>query len=621
MYREELPGEVMSIRVGEQAAMARPGYHADVRDTRSGITDVLHAFTLGNIILYIFLGTAIVLRGVMSFTLHMWYPWIQGADDALLMRQALPGYESSDDSMTLAKNPGYGYWIRFYSKIGLSADAAQFCIWLLAALVMGFALWHLFHSRFLAIFTFLYVLWNPLAFENWLGTRLYRNSLFAPLTFLLLGLLIVFLGMVIPLRGNRAGDSLQRSSHSKNAVPSFRISPLQYCLYAFLGVCTGITMCLLYLLKEDSIWLLPMFVFVILFKTFRIVRSNVALLSKVLVVFLSSVPLITLFVGVSASMQHIQRHFGVSLLNTRTQGELEGFVERIYLIDNPEQTTDIWAPTSSIQKAIDVSPTMQGNHKLIQELFHSGFVAPDIQQNPIRGDFLTWQIRAALQNSGQWNNESQIQRMFRDVNGELDQAFTDGRLRETDKVFLTSGMVPRSGGEISELIKPTLRAFRWNINNLDMFQITTGFNDTASNPQNVAGLEKVRIDPSNPNPSVLSFFTVDDANRVTTVLSKAYAAVNGLLCMLFAATMIVSISRAIRGRSAEAVALTLSILLFLYALVYVFSVVWFTQYVGKEYVTFFYSAGSTAPFVVTAFFLGLGALSAFYRSEYRVEEK
>ena len=611
----------MSIRVGEKASMVQAGEHADDRQNKPGIADVLHEFTLGNVILCIFMAIAIVLRGVMSFTLHIWYPWTQGADDALLMRQALPGYESSDDSMTLAKNPGYGYWIRFYSKIGLSADAAQFCIWLLAALVLGFALWHLFHNRVLAIFTFLYVLWNPLAFENWLGTRLYRNSLFAPLTFLLLGLLIVFLGMVIPLRGRRADESPQRSSHSNNAVPSFRISPLQYCLYALLGVCTGMTMCLLYLLKEDSIWLLPMFVFVILFKTFRIVRSKVALLSKVLLVFLSFVPLVTLFVGVSASMQHIQWHFGVSLLNTRTQGELEGFVERIYLIDNPEQTTDIWAPTSSIQKAIDVSPTLQDNHQLIQELFHSGFVAPDIQQNPIRGDFLTWQIRAALQNSGQWNNESQVQRMFRDVNAELDQAFTDGRLRETDKIFLTSGMVPRSSGEISELIKPTLRAFRWNINDLDMFQITTGFNDGASNPQNVAGLEKVRIDPSNPNPSILSFFTVEDANRVSAVLSKVYAAVNSLLFLLFVAAIIVSIRRMILRRSAEVVALTLSILLFLYALVYVFSVVWFTQFLHTEYVTFFYSVGSTAPFVVTAFFLGLGALSAFYRSECRVEEK
>jgi hypothetical protein len=610
----------MPIHVVERASMTNAEADGGVQRNRSGVTDVLRRLTPGSVILYIFLGLAIVMRGVMSVTLHMWYPWIQGADDALLMRQALQGYESSDDSMTLAKNPGYGYWIRFYSKIGLSADAAQFCIWLLAALVMGFALWHVFHSRALAIFAFLYVLWNPLAFENWLGTRLYRNSLFAPLTFLLLGLLIVFLGMVIPLRSGKANENPQRASHARNAVPVYHTHFLKYCSYAIFGVCTGVVMSLLYLLKEDSIWLLPMFIFVVLFKSFRILRSNVSVLPKVILVLLTFLPLLTLFVGVSASVQHIQRHFGVSLLNTRTQGELEGFVERIYQIDNPEQTTDIWAPTSSIQKAIDVSPTLQGNHKLIQELFHSGFVAPDIQQNPIRGDFLTWQIRAALQNSGQWNNESQIQRMFRDVNGELDQAFTDGRLRETDKVFLTSGMVSRSGGEISELIKPTLRAFRWNINNLDMFQITTGFNDTASNPQNVAGLEKVRIDPSNPNPSVLSFFTVDDANRVTTVLSKAYAAVNGLLCMLFAATMIVSICRAIRGRSAEAVALTLSILLFLYALVYVFSVVWFTQYVGKEYVTFFYSAGSTAPFVVTAFFLGLGALSAFYRSEYRVEE-
>ncbi|WP_353335757.1 hypothetical protein [Bifidobacterium psychraerophilum] len=560
--------------------------------------------------LAILLVVATAARLAMSLTLHMWYSWRQSFDDELLMSQSFREHYAGDDYLTLTKNPGYGYWIILFSKIGLNADIAQFLLWVAAAVVIGAAMWRLFRSMLLSAGAYLYVLWNPIAFEHWLGTRLYRNSLFPPLLFLLLGLLILLLNAFTPIVDRpKTERAFAAPHHARAGERRESVSgTVGYIGFAILGAITGAVMCLAYLLKEDSVWLLPMFAFVLLAKVVLTLCRHTDPGRKAIMVVLTLVPAMVFAGGVATSSAINHHYFGVGYLNTRTEGALGGFVNRIYAIDNPEQTPAIWAPASSLERAIQVSPTLQAQENLLDKLKHSGFVAPDIKKNPIQGDFLTWQLRLAIDQSGNWDDEEHVQQLFTNVNSEIDAAFKDGRLKKTEKTFLTAGMVPRTNEEIRRLGLPTLRVLFWTIDPTSQYRVTEGANDVASDPENTKGLMKLGIDPNNPNPQFFSFLTVDRARQISKTLVKVYRTVNYVLIASLLAALVMVIAGLLRRRRTHALPVTLAVLLILYAGVYGFSVVWFTEYLNKNYVTFFYAVGSTTPFVCTALLLAAGSL-------------
>lgn len=565
-----------------------------------------------NTVLTALFGAVLVLltgaRLMMSLTLHMWYAWVQGADDYLLMHQALKGYASSDDSMTLAKNPGYGYWIRLFSKLGLTADLAQFLIWFAASLIVALAFQKLFGKPVLTAIVYVYVLWNPIAFENWLGTRFYRNSLFAPLTFLLVGLLILFIDMVIPIR-SRNGKESDAPQHASSRVQSEKVTWAQLFRFVLVAVGVGASACLMYLLREDSVWLLPMLLFVLIVKIVIVIRANLQIATTCIILLFSLLPALTLIAGIAVSMKVNQHYFGVALLNTRTQGELAGFVNRTYEVDNAEQNPDIWAPPSSIQQVIDVSPTLQHEPELIEQLYHAHFASPDIKQHPLRGDFLTWQIRLSVQSSGGWQNEAAVQRLFHRINTEIDQAYQDGRLRKSDKFFLSSSLVPRTQQQIIGLSGQTARSFWWNFDCSSQYRPTTGKNDIATDPKNIEGLHKMDVDPANPNPVHFGFFTVNNAQNLSMHIVTIYSVVNKILAFIFITSIALSLFVRTRMRQqSEGPIIILGILLLMYALFYGFSVAWFTEYVHDAYVTFFYTVGTTSPFVSIGLLLALGAM-------------
>ena len=110
---------------------------------------------------------ATAFRFMMSVTLHMWYAYTQVADDALLMSYSFDDYFSSTDYYKLAKNQAYGYFLRFVSWSGINIDIVYFLVWLIAAILMSIAMYRLFSTLWISMASYIYILWNPIAFESW----------------------------------------------------------------------------------------------------------------------------------------------------------------------------------------------------------------------------------------------------------------------------------------------------------------------------------------------------------------------------------------------------------------------------------------------------------------------
>jgi hypothetical protein len=485
-------------------------------------------------------------------------------------------------------------------------------MWLIAALLMGIAIKRYFSSVWFAIFTYLYVLWNPFAFDAWLGLRTYRNSLFPPLFF-------IFISLIILLVSWRKGTGTDFSSSQRTTAKSLfsqsslssptRTAPFQLvCFGAFTSI-FGFFTFFLYAQKEDMAWIIPVFIFAILYKIFMVLRSHEAKGAKAAIAVICLIPILTFSIGNTVYKSINEKYFGVALLNTRTQGELSTFVNNVYQVENDQQTTTIWAPATSIEAVFSASPTLRSQPKMLYDIEHVIFAAPDIRENPLKGDFLTWQLRIAISDTLGWKDEAQIQNFFAKVNKEIDDAFVRGTLHRTKKITLVPSLVPRSPNEIRDLIKPSMQLFLESVLPSAQMRLRITSNDTRPGDRNLnyIGLKRLNIDPSNPNPVYFSFFQKGQALSVARTATDIFTTVNFFLLIALGFSLYNAFHRAFKKHSWKAFStLFFAISFLLYGLAYCFATQWFAEFLNSTYVSFFYACGAAMPFVTTGLLFGVG---------------
>lgn len=598
-------------------------------------------------------------RLLMSCTLHMWYAYNQRADDQLLMMQSLPGYFESTDLYKLAKNQGYSYVLRFIGWSGVNVDLWYFAVWLLAALLCAVAVQRCFHMIGLSMFAYVYVLWNPLAFEDWMGTRVYRNSLFAPALFILVAGLLIFLTMVweliralnvdIPLsRAGRtaeggktaeAGSSAEagRTVEAGHAGKTEAIILLKMAGIVVVAVLLGAWFALVFDLKEDSIWMVPMVGFALALAVAPVLRARlsenglVSVTTKIGVVALCVLPAMVTAAIVGGMEDANNRHFGVRELNTRTSGELAGFISRIYSIDSPNQTVEVWSPADSIEKAFDSAPSLRA-YPQIRE-YMERFQGED----QLTGDFISWRMLDAIDQSPlTMRDEAEVQRVFAKANAELDRAFAEGRLRKTDKIAISASLVPRTPDEIGELFAPSRDVYANTVTldgNYAIGSESLGlyYSGQVRTPSRMAGLKQLNLDIDDLSPQAVPWFTRADAETVAWQVMTAYRTINLAMIAVAVAAVLSSVSmvlvRAVRGRlsvcgrsavrGGSAVCgrsawpsmgwLGLSACLLAYAYCYAFFAYWYAQYLHNDRITFFYVAGLITPLIDIGLLLAVGA--------------
>ena len=536
-----------------------------------------------------------LLRLVMSLTLHMSYSFDQSFDDELLMSYTLRSHFETVGPLTLAKVPGYSYWLLANSLFGISADIAYYLMWWGAACAAACALWSIFNRSFApAVIVYIYVLWNPIAFDSWLGLRLYRNSLYPPLMFLFFGLMLLWMNWQTPLVRGAKGCKKHRG--------------IALCGYILLGISLGIAMGLVYLLKEDSVWFLPLIAFLVVFKNVMLVRHRPRGYKKFVAATCTPFVIAVCMILVVAGINY--RYFGVPLLNSRTSGEVAGFASRVYSIDNPDQNGVIWAPKTSIEAAFRVSPTLQGNPKLLYSLEHVMFTSPNIDEKPLKGDFLTWQIRFAYEDTYGWTDEAVIQKFFSQANKEIDAAFEKGTLKKTSKISLSGMLVPRRSAELPALAVRATDLWLYALNYSQISVPKKARNSRSTDPRNVAGLKRMRVDIDNPNPQPIPFFSRESALGLVRLIKVVYSAVNSVFALIFVGCGLLALGR--KMPSGNGLVMGGAFCFLFYGWVYCFSVSWFGTFLMQNddplYILFFYSGCIAVPFVEMGLLLALGIL-------------
>lgn len=395
-------------------------------------------FLHNNKMLITFISVFSLLRIYVGLAMPIWLKTIgSDNDDFLMFNYAhLFNHFTHWSIQSLVKDISYALFLFFVRVSKLSYRFWISILWIIAAVLVLYGIYKfLTKNNKILIFSFVFILFLPVAFDVDFGLRIYRNALLSPCIIIFLASLFIFINYLLDLSQDN----------------------IKYVI--FWAIISGLTFTFNYYIKEDGIITFPVFliciVAVLLFIIYdKYVRSfKKSNISKIIqIVILALIPLI-IFAGCTFAYQEVNYHyFGVHEINTRTGGELGEFYFNLLTIDDENKTNEIWIPASTVEKAYNVSPTLQNNPEFIDMWMHRTWGGGILINSTIPGDLPSWSIRYGLDAAKMYNDEESVNELFYNVNNELDQAFKDGSLNKSDKIFITSSLPGKDIGEIFSII-------------------------------------------------------------------------------------------------------------------------------------------------------------------------
>lgn len=459
--------------------------------------------------------------------LGAWLPAEQIHDDALMVNYAdlYSHYISKDlpEQINMVKEMIYPLFLNIVHWSGLDYSLVVTIIWIIASFLVLKLCRNFIENKKILFLIFLFVLFTPSAFDLWLGTRVYRNAIIAPVTLIVFSLLLIL-------------DCNLLFNKKNNIVTAI-----------FLGLFFFVS----YYIKEDGIWILACLLFndviiiiVNLLINFKKEKKHILIKKELYMLGIFCIPLAIHFGCTHIYKSVNEYYYGVYETNTRTEGELGDFVKNIYKIDSNDRTPEIWAPYDSIKKAFKVSPTLKQYPELLQCIEQSPWVSGNISENPISGDFLTWIIRDALVDADIWKNEKQIQKLFSKVNDELEEAFKNGILEKENKIQLVSSMGGRSVSEICQLKDVIIEEYK---SLLFLKGYEPGGTLTQSEVENVndeaSFYANMDLHPLSEKLAVKREKEITVINNIVKIIFKTYSIIYPIMCLLAVLGVIVTFVR------------------------------------------------------------------------------
>ena len=395
--------------------------------------------------IYIIMVVLVALRIGLGYAMGAWYGADQTCDDLVMFDGLSLKRLTQPDYMSLVKDLNFSVFLGVSAISKLPYTIVLSLFWVLAALTTWLLVRKVCKNKWVQLVIFSYVLFLPTAFEAWGGLRVYRNSIIVPCIILTFSLALMVLVNLIKK------EKMSRT--------------------AWIAVATGFSFAFLYYLQEDGIWIMAcmLVIFAISFAIicYRLFRKKKKerILAKNAIAWLAIclVPFVVLFSWGTVYKSVNQKFFGVYETNTRTKGELAKYIEKTYIVDSPNRSKTVWSPYDAIEATFKVSPTLQEHSKILEKIKITPWSAGDAEKNPFPREYLGWVIRVAIADAGYWTSEKDVSDMFKQVNIELDEAFSKGDLKKAEgRVQLLKSAGAYTWGEIfdGQFVDHLFRSFR-----------------------------------------------------------------------------------------------------------------------------------------------------------------
>lgn len=410
--------------------------------------------TKANVLTALFL-FAILFRLLIAVKMPIRISMQAGYDDALSINQALHildgkwlgGYNAG----VLTKGLSFTFFllVNHFSKLSYPLFLCLFNIG--AAFTILKALAPLIKNKKLSAAGFLFLVYSPATLTSDFSLRVYRNS-------------VIFAAVLLVLAGI-LGLYLRRKASFRKRLPWSILLMIAFPFFWFL--------------REDSIWLMPLFIVATLFTFYGIIVENQQLgpnlkegawrfwnllktmNRKKLIAntLLLVAPLLVTFGEAFLIAKTNHEHYGIFTTNDRTKTSFAKLTENLIQIDNSEydskavaENNGIWVSKKTFAKAQKVSPTLRKYRDGIDWIYNESIWpnAWKIKKGEMAGDMFVWGIREMFQREGLYTDGEENEKVFKKINEELEKGFKSGQLKRKKMLFISK---QSNGKKFKDLVK------------------------------------------------------------------------------------------------------------------------------------------------------------------------
>ena len=333
--------------------------------------------------------------------------------------------------LTLAKRPGYAFFLVLPSLTGIPYQALFMGLYALACLAFVIAIEPLVRSRPVRLVLYIAMLYMPSLFTGELFQRVYRMGIIVPFVLLVFSCCIAAYA--------RRSDGIAR------LVPWTIIA--------------SITLPEFYLIREDSIWIVPFVATVALILVaswiVAVRRGQLAIRGIVARVGLLALPVICTGLVLTLLAQTNFEHYGERTICERSDSAFCDATTQLVLIDAQGCDHVTWVSTAARDAALSASPTLnQMRDEVLAswETWGSGGEVP--------GDHAFWALMSAYDLSGRCVSGRETEAFWRDVANELREAFQNGLLTKKPGLRISSSIQPVQADDIGWWMSDSMQNLR-----------------------------------------------------------------------------------------------------------------------------------------------------------------
>ena len=293
--------------------------------------------------------------------------------------------------LTLIKGPVYPLFIAFSYLLGMPLLFSEQIFYSIACFIAIYSLKPICNNKYIFIFSFIFILFNPFLYNYPLPGRVLRESFSISLILIVFSSILGAIGYI---------KYSSRVFFVWVLIFSFSLSSVWYT-------------------REEGIWLLPPIVIFILLFVFNKTGKKIAFNKKVIIF---TVPFFVFLLFSFVFMSLNKSYYGFFIINELKTKE---FISAYGGLMNVKQDAfRPYVPVSNdvLNKVYDVSPSF----KELQPFFGKARLLPGRTQWP--PSFFIWEIREAVNGAGYSTDLDTALKFYRNIGNDIKNACDAGRL-------------------------------------------------------------------------------------------------------------------------------------------------------------------------------------------------
>ncbi len=331
-----------------------------------------------------------IVRFLLSYKLDSIYLRNMRYDDVLMVQQSKSiennQYLGVYGKNTLVKGLAFPFLLYFSRTVNLSYSIVLTIIYITSSLYCLFSIKKVINNRFMQIIFFTVILFNPISYSSDVFQRLYRNSLSC-------SELLLFIGTIINIIYSKKNNILN---------------------YIFLGV----VMSIMFLTREDTIWVYLVLAIVIIYKLFK--------KNKIKNIFICSLPIIIIFLNLNLVSIINYNHYGTYTYNELKKSHFKDAYLKILQIKDDEKIDNVAIPKSTFYKLAEKSKVF-GIKKYEIDAFYQKLAD---KNGEINNGNIIWYFRTLIYVNQNFKDGEEADKYFEKLSNEIEELFKEGELEK-----------------------------------------------------------------------------------------------------------------------------------------------------------------------------------------------